>query len=72
MPRLSLRSAALLLAGLYGLAGMLWIFYSDKFIAALSRDPDRLTTYQTWKGWAYVLLSTMLVLALIRLAQRHR
>lgn len=72
MRRLSDRLASLLLAGLYGLAGALWIFFSDRFLAAISRDPDQLTRYQTWKGWGYVLLSTLLVLGLIRLAQRHR
>lgn len=72
MRRLSDRFASFLLAGLYGIAGVLWIFFSDRFLAAISRDPDQLTRYQTWKGWGYVLLSTLFVLGLIRLAQRHR
>jgi len=72
MRRLTDRFASLLLAGLYGVAGVAWIFFSDRFLAAISRDPDQLTRYQTWKGWGYVLLSTLLVFGLIRLAQRHR
>ncbi len=60
---------AALLAALYAVAGALWIFYSDQLLAAVSRDASELTTYQTYKGWGYVMLSACLVYGLIRLAQ---
>jgi two-component system sensor histidine kinase/response regulator len=60
---------AALLAGLYALTGALWIYFSDHLLVAVSRDLAELTTYQTYKGWGYVLLSAGLVYGLIRLAQ---
>lgn len=63
------RPLAALLAAMYAIAGALWIYFSDNLLAAISRDPAELTTYQTYKGWGYVMLSAWLVYGLIRLAQ---
>jgi PAS domain S-box-containing protein len=63
--------SSLVLSGLYGLAGVVWIFFSDRFLATIARDPEQLTLYQTYKGWGYVVLSTLLVYTLIHLAQRR-
>jgi len=45
-------------------AGALWIALSDRILFALIEDPQQLTHLQTLKGWAYVLLSGLLVLGL--------
>jgi signal transduction histidine kinase/ActR/RegA family two-component response regulator len=45
-------------------AGALWIALSDRVLLSLVEDPQQLTHLQTLKGWAYVLLSGILVLGL--------
>lgn len=59
----------MLLSGLYAAAGAAWIFWSDRTLESYVVDPDALTRYQTYKGWAYVLLSSLLVYGLLRAAQ---
>ncbi len=71
MARDAYRTLAAALAGVYATLGGLWIFYSDAFVARLSHDITELTHFQTWKGLGYVLVSTLLVYALIRHAQRQ-
>lgn len=38
----------------YGLAGVLWIALSDRFLATLTADPAFLTRLQTMKGWFFI------------------
>jgi PAS domain S-box-containing protein len=59
--RLDLRVALL-----YAFFGGLWIWFSDHILAALSADLFTLTTMQTYKGWAFVLLSALLIYSLLR------
>lgn len=59
----------MLFAGLYGAAGAAWIFWSDRTLESYVLDPETLTRYQTYKGWAYVLLSSALVYVLLRATQ---
>ncbi|MBI5120959.1 MAG: GAF domain-containing protein [Rhodospirillales bacterium] len=63
---------AVLLAGVYALAGMLWIFYSDQYSIRHAEDAYELTRFQTYKGWAYIGVTTLLVYGLIRLVQLHQ
>ena len=63
---------ALWIAGVYALFGALWIFLSDSLLATHISDPAVLTRYQTWKGWAYVLATALLVYVLARGALRRR
>ena len=60
----------MLFAGLYAAVGAAWIFWSDRTLESYVVDPEALTRYQTLKGWAYVLLSSLLVYGLLRAAQR--
>ncbi len=54
-------SYALKVALIYAAAGALWIFLSDSAVRQLSGDPALLTTFQTYKGWLFVLASSVLV-----------
>jgi PAS domain S-box-containing protein/putative nucleotidyltransferase with HDIG domain len=45
----------------YLLFGIGWIAVSDRLLEQLVQDPHRLSTLQTYKGWAFVLASALLV-----------
>ncbi len=51
---------------LYSLIGGLWILFSDRLIQVLSSDPVTLTHWQTYKGWAFVGMSALLIYYLLR------
>lgn len=53
---------ALVIAGAYAVLGALWIYLSDRVVEALSLDARTLSVLQTYKGWAYVLVTGALVL----------
>ena len=72
MYRISQQMGALLLAGIYALAGFLWIFYSDQISIRYAQDAYELNLFQTYKGWGFIVVTTLLVFALIRAAQFHR
>lgn len=46
---------------LYLILATAWIYLSDRGLAALVADPDRLTDWQSLKGLAFILLSTAVV-----------
>ncbi len=58
--------ADLRVALLYVLFGGLWILLSDRLLAILITDIALLTTMQTYKGWAYVVISALLIYFLLR------
>jgi PAS domain S-box-containing protein len=45
----------------YLVFGICWIAISDRVLEQLVQDPHRLSTLQTYKGWAFVLASALLV-----------
>ena len=49
------------IAVLYLLVGGLWIYFSDPMIMRLADDATRLTRFQTFKGWLYVLATAALL-----------
>lgn len=55
------RRVALTLTGIYLLVGALWIVFSDQIASRVTSDPAQLTTIQTYKGWAFVLGSGVLI-----------
>jgi len=55
---------ALRIVVVYLVMGILWIALSDRALAMLD-DPVLLTWLQTFKGWAYVLVTTLLLYGLI-------
>lgn len=50
----------------YLLFGGIWILLSDSVVNQVVQDPVVLTRIQTLKGWLFVLLSGLLILALVR------
>lgn len=58
---------------LYLFFGGLWILLSDRLLAVLASDHASLIAWQTYKGWAFVLLSAGLIYELLRRELRqHR
>lgn len=61
------------IALLYLFFGGLWVLLSDRLLAVLVNDGVALTAWQTYKGWAFVLLSAALIYGLLRRElRRHR
>lgn len=65
-------SSALRVAALYLLFGGLWILVSDRVLGLLAGSPDAYQQWQTYKGWAFVLVSAGLIWALVRQEARGR
>jgi len=63
---------ALVTALVYLAFGSLWILLSDWLLAALLPEPAQLTTWQTYKGWAFVLVSALLIYTLLARLGRGR
>ncbi len=53
-------------AMLYLAMGVAWIALSDYGVAMLARDEADLQQLQTWKGWFYVAVTSLLLFAIIR------
>lgn len=51
---------------IYFILGALWIFFSDRLITQLADSTQFLTALQTYKGWFYVILTSLLLYILIR------
>ncbi|MBI5471726.1 MAG: PAS domain-containing protein [Ignavibacteriae bacterium] len=51
---------------LYMVFGGLWILFSDRIMSDLAADKSTLTTLQTYKGWAFVLASGLMIYLLLR------
>ncbi len=52
--------------GGYIIIGGVWILFSDKLLSYFVRDPDTLTSIQTFKGWFYVLVTAILFYVLLK------
>ncbi len=63
--------ASLRLAAIYLVVGALWILLSDRALSFFVRDPNVYMYMQTWKGWFYVAI-TSVVFALIARAELSR
>lgn len=57
---------------LYLLFGGLWVLFSDRLLAALVTDLDTLTRLQTYKGWAFVFASALLIFLLLQQEANRR
>lgn len=53
---------------LYALIGGIWILFSDKALNAAFSDPGLINELQTFKGWFYVAVTSLLLYALLRRA----
>jgi light-regulated signal transduction histidine kinase (bacteriophytochrome) len=64
--RFILKDIAFRTAIIYVVAGSLWIAVSDSIVSLLSDNPDTLTHLQTYKGWFFVLLTTLLLYTILK------
>ncbi|MBD9394739.1 bifunctional diguanylate cyclase/phosphodiesterase [Acidovorax sp. ACV01] len=55
---------------LYLVLGVAWVFAGDALLAHWVTDPAQLTHWQTWKGWGYVLLTSVLAWWMLRRMRR--
>jgi putative nucleotidyltransferase with HDIG domain len=62
------------ITGIYLLFSVAWIFFSDRALMLLTNDPVRLTQFQTYKGFAFVISSSALIYVLLmnELKQREK
>jgi diguanylate cyclase (GGDEF)-like protein/PAS domain S-box-containing protein len=58
--------APLWVAGGYLLAGLLWILLSDLVLIHLVEDPQRLSLWQSVKGWVFVLVTAAVLYLVLR------
>ena len=58
-------SQAVSTAGTYALVAALWIFFSDRLLAAFVTDLNTLVRLQTVKGWFFVAVTSALVYGLV-------
>ncbi|HDQ14054.1 MAG TPA: sensor histidine kinase [Sediminispirochaeta sp.] len=66
------RASTLRIVGGYLIFGVLWIVFSDQLLFTLARNPDNYLSLQTYKGIFYVVLTTILLLALVKREFRTR
>jgi two-component sensor histidine kinase len=63
----------LAISAAYLLFGLLWIVLSDRFVAGIAPSPELLTSFQTYKGWFFVVISSLLLFGALRVyAARKR
>lgn len=53
-------------AAIYALFGGLWILISDSILAWFIKDPELITRIQTYKGWAFVAASALVIFFFLR------
>jgi PAS domain S-box-containing protein len=51
----------------YLLLGSLWITFSDQFVLSLFDDPETITVIQTYKGWGFVIVSSIFIYILVQI-----
>jgi PAS domain S-box-containing protein len=62
----NLARVALRTGCLYGLVGALWILLSDRLLVALVSDSNSVNQLQTYKGWAFVAVTAVLLYVTLR------
>lgn len=61
----SFRSRVWFITLVYALVSVLWIYFSDQALATLAGDHDTFTRWSVYKGIAFVLVTSVLLLVLI-------
>jgi len=61
-----LNKAPLRISGGYAALGALWILYSDQTVEFLGMSPSWATWTQTFKGWGFVAVTSLLLYVLLR------
>lgn len=60
-----IRRKAIRIVFIYFVIGSLWILFTDRIIEYFVTDIHHLTEFQTYKGWFYILSTTLLLYLLI-------
>jgi PAS domain S-box-containing protein len=67
------RLATIRIPLIYAIFSLFWILFTDQLLLVLVPDIERVTQWQTYKGWLFVCLSTLIIYWLIaRSAQRYK
>ena len=59
------QQTALFISILYTLFAATWITFSDRLLELIVSDPRQLLTIGTYKGWAFVMVSALLLYTLL-------
>ena len=51
---------------IYLTISLIWIFFSDRFLDSIIQDYIVLTRFQTYKGWFYVIFTSILIYFLVK------
>jgi hypothetical protein len=57
---------AMRITAIYLVVGAIWIFFSDRFLGTIINDSQLLIQAQTYKGWFFVLITSILLFILIK------
>ncbi|MGE5679253.1 MAG: PAS domain S-box protein [Bacillota bacterium] len=60
-----LSGSALKITTVYFIIGSIWILSSDKILFNLIDDPVMLTNFQTYKGWLFILVTSLVLFLMI-------
>lgn len=60
-----LRSFEFRITLLYFFISAIWILFSDQVVSLFISDPVQITSIQTYKGWGYILFSSLLLFFLL-------
>ncbi|WP_073393024.1 sensor domain-containing protein [Clostridium magnum] len=58
-------SESIKIALIYGVVGTLWILLSDEFLSTIVSNVDAYKELATYKGWAYVFITMILIYSLV-------
>ncbi|SCY52400.1 sensor domain-containing protein [Alkaliphilus peptidifermentans] len=64
--RMNPREESFYIAIIYSFFGLVWILLSDTLLNFLIKDPVLYRQIQTYKGWMYVIITTLLIYWLVR------
>lgn len=60
-----IKRSPLVIAGVYLIFSSIWIVYSDSWVLNFYDEPEAITKIQTYKGWFFVSLSSIVIYLLI-------
>ncbi|MEX2574903.1 MAG: PAS domain S-box protein [Balneolaceae bacterium] len=52
---------------MYLVIGLVWIAFSDQWVFSLFEDPEAITTMQMYKGWGFVVASSIFIYILVQI-----
>ena len=58
--------APCIIATLYAVSGVLWIYFSDRWLPHFVDTVDGITVWETYKGWLFICVTSLLLYWLIR------